>query len=701
MTLGYHGFTSDGGDRLLYGVPGGYPCCIHDFSMGCPKYISSLWAKTADDGIAAPVYGPSAVTATVGRDNVPLTVEERTNYPFEESVTFALTLEKPQTFGFTLRIPQWRSAPQIRINGKAYTADLPAGEYVTIRREWHTGDEVIVSLPMPLRLLGGENGSVSVQRGPLTCALQIGEQWNALPNDYDEQIVQGPDGQRKTILAYAVRRDLPSSDDPRFPTYEVLGTTPWNYALILDHDALERTLTFESLSGDLPARPFSSQKRTGPDPCQDTAAVLVDAGCAQNGTASPVPQSPVQTDAPVEAVTLVPMGCARLRVACLPWSGSGTPRLPPVQENTQAVTFTGLPAAERSALTYQNPTGRAIAATLFVNGTAAKPVVFATDGGRLVLRTPDLSPTQNNQITLVYHDPAAGQIAAPVLSALTDQNGTISLEAEDGILTAASVHADTPTASGGRFVGDIDRVGSGIRWKHVMTDEDAVYDVQIHYATGLAPAYHTLRIDGKDDYRVDYLTGTSWSTFGPEQYVTVRIALGAGTHRLELFKPAEDASFAQIDRLVLVPLDRTVYEAEDADLNACQILSAPTASGGRYVANIDDVGAGLSFPAVEAEEAGWYRLTARYATGLAPAFLTVTVNGKDTGRLTFDRATNWSEFSDDQTVSLTVWLNAGKNTVALTKAEQTRRSCSSTASHWNPWATGCCSRRKTPPPMPA
>ena len=34
VTLGYHGFTSDGGDRLLYGVPGGYPCRIHDFSMG-------------------------------------------------------------------------------------------------------------------------------------------------------------------------------------------------------------------------------------------------------------------------------------------------------------------------------------------------------------------------------------------------------------------------------------------------------------------------------------------------------------------------------------------------------------------------------------------------------------------------------------------------------------------------------------------
>ena len=323
----------------------------------------------------------------------------------------------------------------------------------------------------------------------------------------------------------------------------------------------------------------------------------MDAGCAQNGTASPVPQSPVQTDAPVEAVTLVPMGCARLRVACLPWSGSGTPRLLPVQENTQAVTFTGLPAAERFALTYQNPTGRAIAATLFVNGTAAKPVVFATDGGRLVLRTPDLSPTQNNQITLVYHDPAAGQIAAPVLSALTDQNGTISLEAEDGILTAASVHADTPTASGGRFVGDIDRVGADIRWKRVMTDEDAVYDVQIHYATGLAPAYHTVTVNGKDAGRLTFDRATNWSEFSDDQTVSLTVWLNAGKNTVALTKAEQNTSFVQLDRIALEPLgDRLLLEAEDAATDA-RLTDSTSASGGRYVGGIDRVGQYVEFTA--------------------------------------------------------------------------------------------------------
>ena len=30
-------------------------------------------------------------------------------------------------------------------------------------------------------------------------------------------------------------------------------------------------------------------------------------------------QSPVASDAPVEDITLIPMGCARLRVSAFPW----------------------------------------------------------------------------------------------------------------------------------------------------------------------------------------------------------------------------------------------------------------------------------------------------------------------------------------------------------------------------------------------
>lgn len=66
--LGSHGFTSDGGDRSVYGVPGGYPCCVHNYHMGWPLFVASMWMSTSDGGVAAGAYGPCTVTATVGNN---------------------------------------------------------------------------------------------------------------------------------------------------------------------------------------------------------------------------------------------------------------------------------------------------------------------------------------------------------------------------------------------------------------------------------------------------------------------------------------------------------------------------------------------------------------------------------------------------------------------------------------------------------
>ncbi|MFP4489256.1 MAG: beta-L-arabinofuranosidase domain-containing protein, partial [Bacteroidales bacterium] len=58
-------FFNDEYSRIVYGVLTGYPCCTANMHQGWPKFIQNLWYATADNGLAALVYGPSEVTAKV------------------------------------------------------------------------------------------------------------------------------------------------------------------------------------------------------------------------------------------------------------------------------------------------------------------------------------------------------------------------------------------------------------------------------------------------------------------------------------------------------------------------------------------------------------------------------------------------------------------------------------------------------------
>jgi DUF1680 family protein len=52
------------------------------------------------------------------------------------------------------------------VNGQPADAAKP-GDFAKITREWKTGDEVVVKLPMSVRVRRGVHGSASVHRGPL------------------------------------------------------------------------------------------------------------------------------------------------------------------------------------------------------------------------------------------------------------------------------------------------------------------------------------------------------------------------------------------------------------------------------------------------------------------------------------------------------------------------------------------------------
>ena len=203
------GFNQDYGDARTPAPRSGFACCCYNMHMGWPKLAQNSWAATDDGGIAALVYVPSQVAATVA-GGAAVTWTQETNYPFEEEIRFKLTCAAKVRFPFKLRIPGVVSAACSHRQRPAGPASPPSpGTFAAIAREWSPGDEVVLRLPMKVELLPGVNQSAIVRRGPLVYSLRVEENWHALEA-----------GPRKG-----------------FESFEVTPRSGWNYALDLDpHD---------------------------------------------------------------------------------------------------------------------------------------------------------------------------------------------------------------------------------------------------------------------------------------------------------------------------------------------------------------------------------------------------------------------------------------------------------------------------------
>lgn len=279
------------GDMLSYN-PYQYRCCQHNVAFGWPYYCEYMWMATQGNGLAAVMYGPCAVTAKVG-DGVKVTIAEKTDYPFGDTINLTVSSPKAVEFPLYLRVPGWCEAPAVAVNGEALTVPSPAKGWITIRRAWRNGDNVNLQLPMKIAVHEWTENrrTVSVARGPLTYSLAIGEQWRKY------------------------------GDSEKWPGYEVFPTTPWNYGLELDAKDPAKSFEIEFAKGPLAAQPFAP----------DAAPVLLKAKGrriphwrqAANGLVGEVQMSPVKSTEPIEQITLVPMGCQRLRISAFPQIGTG------------------------------------------------------------------------------------------------------------------------------------------------------------------------------------------------------------------------------------------------------------------------------------------------------------------------------------------------------------------------------------------
>jgi len=280
---GEHDFQNTG--TLVSFDPRSYRCCQHNVAFGWPHFAEHLWLATADNGLAAVIYAPSAVTAKVA-EGAEVGIVEETAYPFEDEVRLSVACERPVAFPLYLRLPGWARSVRITVNGEAVEGAFRGGRYAVLRRTWRHGDQVRLDFAPEIEVVTWPTvgGAVSIRRGPLWYALRIGEAW------------------RK----YAGTEE--------WPALELLPTTPWNYGLVVGPGS-PRPEVRMAARGTPPFQPFTPE---GAPIVLKARARRVPVWKEEGKMAGRVPASPAAGEGPVEEVDLIPMGCARLRISSFP-----------------------------------------------------------------------------------------------------------------------------------------------------------------------------------------------------------------------------------------------------------------------------------------------------------------------------------------------------------------------------------------------
>ncbi len=282
-------------------------CCQHNHSHGWPYFSKNLWLATPDNGVLAALYSASEVRLKVG-NGATVRIAEETRYPFADSIQFTVKAEQSVTFPLYLRVPAWCKAPQVAINGQAAPLAAATGKFIRITREWQNGDVVTLKLPMEVsvREWTANHNSVSVDYGPLTFSLKIGERYDR--HDSTKTAIGDSNWQKGT-------------DPSKWPSWEIHPTTPWNYGLVLDPVRPESSFTVKA--GNWPADDFPFTTEAVPLTITAKARRIPEWTVDRHGLCAVLQNSPVFSEQPEETVTLIPMGAARLRIASFPVIGTG------------------------------------------------------------------------------------------------------------------------------------------------------------------------------------------------------------------------------------------------------------------------------------------------------------------------------------------------------------------------------------------
>ncbi len=240
----------NGEDWYYFSFPNGrrnntyyWACCKSSGALALEELPPLVFGRTAD-GIAVNLY--TAATARIEMPEGAVNMAVNTDYPRSGDVRIVVDPARAATFPLLVRIPAWAAGATIAVNGKPAEASPRAGEFCRIARRWKRGDQVVLTLPMKVRVVRQSQVGMQAQqeisrldyfallRGPLVYATGLidgykREETLPLPADRIETMI-GPAPLPAGSDGPAVQLNLPGRKPIVFlPFYEAGGRADGNW----------------------------------------------------------------------------------------------------------------------------------------------------------------------------------------------------------------------------------------------------------------------------------------------------------------------------------------------------------------------------------------------------------------------------------------------------------------------------------------